>query len=79
MNCLFSVLLSLISDAGQTSGASAAVGEQEKLEKNALGCVERGWICVPLVVEAYGGWGITASAKEALSSILFLTFKKSQN
>ena len=58
---------SLISDAGQTSGASAAVGEQEKLENNALGCVERGWICVPLVVEAYGGWGITA--REALSRI----------
>ena len=58
---------SLISDAGQMSGASAAVGEQEKLENNALGCVERGWICVPLVVEAYGGWGITA--KEALSRI----------
>ena len=33
---------SLISDAGQTSGASAAVGEQEKLENNALGCVKRG-------------------------------------
>ena len=59
---------SLISDAGQTSGASAAVGEQEKLEKNV--CVvlkELGWICVPLVVEAYGGWGITA--KETLSRI----------
>ena len=50
---------SLISDAGQTSGASAAVSEQEKLDNHALGCVERGWICVPLVVEAYGGWGIT--------------------
>ena len=50
---------SLISDAGQTSGASAAVGEQEKLENNALGCLERGWICVPLIVEAYGGWGIS--------------------
>ena len=58
---------SLISDAGQTSGASAAVGEQEKFENNALGCLERGWICVPLVVEAYGGRGITA--KETLSRI----------
>ena len=58
---------SKISDAGQTSGASAAVGEQEKLENNALGCLERGWICVPLVVEAYGGWGITA--KETFSRI----------
>ena len=58
---------SLISDAGQTLGASAAAGEQEKLENNALGCMERGWICVPLVVEAYGGWGITA--KETFSRI----------
>ena len=30
-----------ISDAGQTSGASAAVSEQEKLDNNALGCLER--------------------------------------
>ena len=51
----------LISDAGQTSGASAAVNEQEKHDNNALGCLERGWICVPLVVGAYGGWGITAN------------------
>ena len=51
---------SLISDAGRTSGASAAAGEQEKLENNALGCLESGWICIPLVVEAYGGWGFTA-------------------
>ena len=28
----------------------------------------RGWICVPLVVEAYGGWGITA--KETFSRIV---------
>ena len=33
---------SKISDAGQTSGASAAVSEQEKLDNNALGCLERG-------------------------------------
>ena len=31
---------------------------------------KRGWICVPLVVEAYGGWGITA--KETLSRIACL-------
>ena len=54
---------SLISDAG----ASAAAGEQEKLENSFMGCLERGWICVPLVVEAYGGWGITA--KETFSRI----------
>ena len=33
---------SKISDAGQTSGASAAVSELEKLDNNALGCLERG-------------------------------------
>ena len=37
------------------AGASAAAGEEEKFENNALGCLERGWICVRLVVEAYGG------------------------
>ena len=39
----------------------------EKLENNALGCLERGWICVPFVVEAYGDWGITG--KETFSRI----------
>ena len=43
------------------------MSEQEKFESNALGCLKRGWVCVPLVVEAYRGWGITA--KEALSRI----------
>ena len=54
-----------ITDAGQTSGASAAVGEQENI--GALVCLKRGWICVPLIVEAYVGWGITA--KETFSRI----------
>ena len=31
-----------ISDDCQTSGASAAVSEEEKLDNNALGCLERG-------------------------------------
>ena len=50
-----------------TSSADFHFCTEEKLENDALGCLERGWICVPLVVEAYGGWGITA--KETLSRI----------
>ena len=48
---------SKISDAGQTSGASAAVSELEKL----LWVVLKEVKCVPLVVEAYGDWELTAS------------------
>ena len=70
---------SLISDAGQTSGASAAAGEQEKLENNALGCMERGWICVPLVVEAYGGWGITANETFSRTARRFAIHSHSSN
>ena len=57
---------SLISDAGQTSGASAAVGEQEKFKNNALGFLERGWICVPLVMEAYMEAGESLQRKHYL-------------
>ena len=51
----------LIAYSGRTSGASAAAGEQKKHDNNGSGCLERGWICVPLVAEACEGWGNTAN------------------
>ena len=43
-----------------TSGYTAELGEQDKHAKNDIPCTERGWVCVPLVVEVhivFGGWG----------------------
>ena len=40
-----------------TSGYTAELGEQDKHSKNDVPCAERGWICVPLVVEVFGGRG----------------------
>ena len=40
------------------------LGEQDK---HAIPCTARGWVCVPLVVEVFGGWG--SEAQEALSRV----------
>ena len=45
-----------------TSGYTAELGD-----KHAIPCTERGWVCVPLVVEVLGGWG--NEAQEALSRV----------
>ena len=37
--------------------STAEKGERDKHFKNDGPCNERGWSCIPLVVEAYGGWG----------------------
>ena len=34
-----------------TSGYTAELGEKDKHSKNDIPCTERGWVCVPLVVE----------------------------
>ena len=36
---------------------TAELGEQDKHAKNDIPFTERGWVCVPLVVEVFGGWG----------------------
>ena len=53
--------------ASMTSGYTAELGEQEKHAKNDIPCTARGWVCVPLVVEVFGGWG--SEAQEALSRV----------
>ena len=50
-----------------TSGYTAELGEKDKHSKNDIPCTERGWVCVPLVVEVFGGWG--NEAQEALSRV----------
>ena len=43
-----------------TSGSASELGEHDKHSRNDTACAEQGWICVPLVVEAFGGWGSEA-------------------
>ena len=50
-----------------TSGYTAELGEQDKHAKNDIPCTARGWVCVPLVVQVFGGWG--SEAQEALSRV----------
>ena len=53
--------------ASMTSGYTAELGEQDEHAKNDIPCTERGWVCVPLVVEVFGGW--ESEAQEALSRV----------
>ena len=50
----------LILEASLASGNSAECGEVGKHAKNDEMYSELGWICIPLVVEVYGGWGCEA-------------------
>ena len=56
-------LLNLL-EAGFIAGAAARGTEHEA---NDGMCRELGWVCVPMVVEAYGAWG--AEAMESLSCL----------
>ena len=52
---------------GLAAGQAARVTEQRKHNQNDTKCKELGWVCVPMVVEAYGAWGT-----EAMESFSFL-------
>ena len=39
-----------------TSGCTDELREHDKYSKNDVSCIECGLICVPLVVEVFGGW-----------------------
>ena len=54
-------------EAGLTAGTAARATELRKLEANDGKCRELGWVCVPMVLEAYGAWG--AEAMESLSCL----------
>ena len=44
-----------------TSGYTAELGEKDKHSKNDIPYVA--WVCVPLVVEVFGGWGVKRHKK----------------
>ena len=53
-------------EAGLAAGQAARVTELRKHEENDAKCKELGWVCVPMVVEAYGAWGTEAIESLAL-------------
>ena len=59
--------LNVLLEAGLTAGVAARATEPRKHEANDGKCRELGWVCVPMVVEAYGAWGA-----EAIESLLRL-------
>ena len=44
-------------EVGLAAGQAARATEQRKHEENDAKCKELRWVCVPMVVEAYGAWG----------------------
>ena len=58
-----------ILEASMIPGSTAEKGERDKHLKNDGPSNERGWSCIPLVVEVYGEWG-----QEAIS--MFAHFSK---
>ena len=62
-----------LSEVGVSSGAAAEASEIRKHNK----CGDLGWVCIPLVVETYGGWGQEAVKSFAqLASLLAITCSK---
>ena len=47
-------------EAGVTAGAAAKATEERKLKANTSKCADLGWVCVLVVAESYGAWGLTA-------------------
>ena len=47
--------LQFLQEAAQTNAAE--MGEESKHSRNNEACALRGWLCIPLVVEVFGGWG----------------------
>ena len=41
----------------QGTDCAAKMGEESKHSANDEACALRGWSCIPLVVEVFGGWG----------------------
>ena len=47
----------ILLEAGFGAGQAARATEERKHEENDAKCKELGWVCFPMVVEAYGAWG----------------------
>ena len=50
----------ILLEAGFRAGQAARATEERMHEENDAKCKELGWVCVPMVVEAYGAWGTEA-------------------
>eukprot|EP00731_Ephydatia_muelleri_P018409 Em0011g449a len=50
------------------------MGEEAKHSRNDEACALRGWSCIPLVVEVFGGWG-----NEAINVLLTISKKSTTN
>ena len=62
--------LQFIQEAAQTCGHAAEMGEEAKHSRNDEACALRGWSCISLVVEVFGGWG-----NEAINVLLTISKK----
>ena len=62
--------LQFIQEAAQTCGHAAEMEEEAKHSRNDEACALRGWSCIPLVVEVFGGWG-----NEAINVLLTISKK----
>ena len=60
----------ILVESCSTAGVAAANAESRKHDANDPKCVELGWICIPLAVEAYGNWG--KEAQETFSQLASL-------
>ena len=47
-------------EAGVSAGSAALATEGRRHRANDAKCGELGWLCVPLIAEIYGAWGIEA-------------------
>ena len=53
--------LQFIQEAAQTCGHADEMGEEAKHSRNDEACALRGWPCIPLVVEVFGGGAMKLS------------------
>ena len=60
VNLLLLFLIITLPEAGVTAGAAAKATEERKLKANVAKCADLGWVCVPVVAESYGAWGLEA-------------------
>ena len=44
----------------RSAGAAAKATEERKIKANGGKCADLGWVCVPVVAESYGAWGMEA-------------------
>ena len=66
-------------EAGLAAGQAArAATEQSKHDKKDAKCKELGWVCVPMVVEAYGAWGTEAMESFSLLASRLVTRAKAE-